>query len=256
MDKQPLTGKTVVITRSAEGSEDWINEFTELGALVYNLPTIAMEPLKVNSDLEHEFKNLPEVDWLIFTSATGVRYFAKMTRELDLNPAGREMPPVAAVGNKTADAARALGMRVEYIPDSETSDELGRDLEPVAHKTIMLLRTTIASDELPSKLAKRDAIIKDLKIYKTSPRTDPDEQFSEMLAKGAVAYVTFASPSAVEGFCARITIDDMVIAKKIPVVAIGPSTAEALKKHHFEQLLVAERASVAGVIMAILEHIK
>lgn len=254
MEKQPLSGKTVVITRSAEGSEDWSNALSELGAVIYHLPTIAMQPLRVNPDIEHEFKNLPQTDWLVFTSATGVRYFSEIMHELDMDPAGREMPPVAAVGHTTADAARALGMHVEYVPHTETSEELGRDLEPVAHKTIMLLRTTIASDGLPEKLKKRHATVKDLKIYVTSPRTDPDPIFSDKLARGDVAYITFASPSVVEGFCERITREDMARARSIPVVAIGPSTAEALKSNHFQNVIVAERASIAGIVMAILKH--
>ena len=69
----PLKNKTVLITRSADQSEDFINKLQDLGA-----NTIALPLIETTATNQHELTtlfNTKKYDWLIFTSTNAVKFF-------------------------------------------------------------------------------------------------------------------------------------------------------------------------------------
>ncbi|HEY3846538.1 MAG TPA: uroporphyrinogen-III C-methyltransferase, partial [Acetobacteraceae bacterium] len=73
----PLRGKRIVVTR-AKGQSDRLSEkLRELGAQAIELPTIEIAPAADYGPLDRAIANLASYDWLIFTSANGVRAFVE-----------------------------------------------------------------------------------------------------------------------------------------------------------------------------------
>ncbi len=243
-----LKNKTVVVTRSPRGSLEWHDKLVALGAKVYNLPTITMAPVKLDQTIITELSKLEDYDWLIFTSASGVRYLKLLVTQAGINLKQLRLPKVAVIGSKTSSELATIGVRAEFIPSTSSSQALGEELEPVKGTKILLLRTTIASDDLPDILKKRGALVTDLRIYQTANVTSKDPKFSVMLQANQVDFITFASPSAVAGFVNFLIAGDLKIAKRLPVVAIGPSVAEALLNAGFANVATAKQPFLESVI--------
>ena len=246
-----LEGKTIVVTRGKKGSRRWNKSLTVEGATVYNLPTITMSPVGPDEAITAAFKNLDSFDWIVFTSAIGVNYFLELVRQLGFGKVSDLHSRIAVIGSQTADEALKAGLSVAFQPSLSDSEHLSNELTPVADKSILLLRTTFASDDLPLDLRQKGAEVTDLRIYKTAIITGHDASFSQLLETSKVDYITFASPSAVQGFISRVNKEDLELAKNLKVVAIGPSVGRTLADSGFVNVHVANEASLEGVVQTL-----
>ena len=74
-EQKPLLGRSVVVTRAREQASGLAAQLAELGAEVIQFPTIDIRPLADYADVDAAVRDLPRYDWLIFTSANGVKCF-------------------------------------------------------------------------------------------------------------------------------------------------------------------------------------
>jgi uroporphyrinogen-III synthase len=86
--------RRVLVTRAEPGASETADRLKAMGCEPLVEPMFAVEPVS---------PSLPEFDALAFTSANGVRMFAKLS--------GRRDVPVFCVGGRTAGAAREAGFR-------------------------------------------------------------------------------------------------------------------------------------------------
>lgn len=247
---KPLSGQTVVLTRSDGGNREWQKPIEALGAEVYSLPTISLNPIKLNQAIKNTFESINSFDWLIFTSANGVRFAALLFEEMSLHFEQLEVP-VAVIGTSTAQAAKDHGLDVAFQPTIPESSALAAELEPVRGKKILLLRSSIAPDDLEQKLLARAGEVIDLPVYSTEVIVEPDPGFAAAVGSKQSLCIVFASPSAVEGFFERITGSTFKLAQDLPYIALGPSVRDALREKGFQNVRLAGDSSIKGVISCL-----
>ena len=114
-EKLPLFGVSVVVTRAREQAAGLSARLRDLGAGVIELPTIETRPPADWGPLDRAIAGLNTYDWLIFTSANGVRYF---TQRLDEGAGDlRDLrAKICAIGPATADAVESLHLKVDLMP--------------------------------------------------------------------------------------------------------------------------------------------
>ena len=103
--------------------------------------------------LDRSIDRLTEYDWLVFTSANGVRFFVRRLEERgrDLRALGHLK--LAAIGPTTAEALAGFHLRADLVPESYRSEALAEALGQVAAgRKILLARAdrgrTLLKDEL------------------------------------------------------------------------------------------------------------
>nr|WP_201260043.1 uroporphyrinogen-III C-methyltransferase [Tissierella sp. P1] len=99
-EKKPLLGENIVVTREKAHAIDTIKKIEKLGGNVISFPTIKLEEITPNKELEEAIKNISKYSYIVFTSVTGVDIFFKKLLELEdiRTLAGIK---IAAVGIKT-----------------------------------------------------------------------------------------------------------------------------------------------------------
>jgi uroporphyrinogen III methyltransferase / synthase len=129
----PLFGTRIVVTRAREQADTLSVKLRDLGADVVELPTIAIEPAMDYSALDAAICNLEQFDWLIFTSANGVKYFLDRldASTVDLR---KLRAKICAIGPATRKAVEALHLKVdlmgkEYVAESLVEAFAAHDLE-------------------------------------------------------------------------------------------------------------------------------
>lgn len=249
-----LKGKLVVVTRSVEGSEPWIKYLKEQGATPYFFPTIEIVPADITPAIENALKNISDFDWVIFTSAAGVRSMKFLAEKSGIDLSAKRMPKIATIGIATAAATKRLGYRVAFQPSESNGVALGYELEPVNGKSILLLRTAIASHDILKILEVRGGKITDLSLYKTIYHRDPDPKFEKLLQNGKIDFLTFASPSAVRGFFKRVPRNLIPKTKEIPSIAIGPKVGEVLKKAGFKNIEITKEPTIEAIVAGVIEN--
>jgi uroporphyrinogen-III synthase len=251
-----LAGKIVVNTRAPEQSQELTDALEVLGAEVRQLPLVSFAPPEDFAELDSAFRRFPEFDWVLFTSQNAVRFVFRRGCEVkprrDKQPA---RPLVAAVGTATAQAARNLDIRVDYVAQNQTGESLAAELrQKMAGLKVFLPRSDRADDRLPSALRAAGAEVLEVVAYRTAIPESMDRKILESIRKAEVDVVVFASPSAFENLRAIIAPAEVEeLSKQVRFAAIGPTTAAAIRNGGAQVAIEANESSAAALAEAIAE---
>jgi uroporphyrinogen III methyltransferase/synthase len=256
--QQPLFGKNIVVTRDIPGNIDFSHKIIRRGGNPIKFPTIKIKPLTQKNEFLHTLAKITEYDWIIFTSGNGVTIFFQALQSLGKDARVFGSKKIAAIGGKTADKLSEFGIKADFVPGVFTSKELGRQL--IAHtnlkaKKVLLLRSKIASNELVELLQKAGAEINDVAIYTAQQEKNDNGCLIEEINKGRIDWLTFASPSSVDGFFEQVPAD-IVNSANVKVASIGPVTSERLKNLGVNVDITAEEHTLDGLIDAIEQTYK
>jgi uroporphyrinogen III methyltransferase / synthase len=237
LERRPLHGQIVGVTRARAQASELAARLRELGAQVLETPAIRIEPRSV-------LLARPETyDLICFTSPNGVRvYFEALGRDARAL-AGTT---VAAIGLGTAAELEGHGIRADIVPERFVAEGLLEALPDVRGMSVLVARAAGARDVLPDGLRQRGASVHVLPLYDTVA-----EPIGRDALEGAT-YVTFTSSSTVRFFLdGGGTLPDGA-----RVVSIGPVTSATLREHGIEAHAEAEQHDIDGLVRAILEDVR
>ena len=170
MSKAPLTGRRIALTRPAASSGDWRKRLEALGADVVELPLIQVSK-DINLDtLAEVLTEFGSYEWLIFTSANGVRYFFEEFIRVHEDIRALGLVRIAVVGEATAAAVRELRLRVDLQPKKASGEELARTLierEAMDSAKVLVVTGNRNKEELVDRLHDARTIVDRLVVYKT-----------------------------------------------------------------------------------------
>ena len=250
-ERLPLFGKRIVVTR-AKGQADALSaRLGALGAAAIEIPTIEIRPAADCGPLDRAIANLSSYDWLIFTSANGVRFFLdRLDRSAtDLRALrGR----ICAIGPATRAAIEALHLKVDLMGKEYVAEGLLEAFTPYdpAGKVVLLPRAAVARDLVPAELARRGAHVDVVEAYRTVVPDEAARQAREVFdAAPKPDCITFTSSSTVENFVAAAGAETLA---GVPVVSIGPVTTRTARRLGIEVAAEARVFTDAGLVEAVL----
>lgn len=245
MDKKAtsLKGKVVALTRPVGQAEEAGKLIEERGGVPYYIPAIEIKPLSNPLGVKHFIAELEsgKVDYVMLMSTNGVKYLFSVAESLNqtrqlTNGLGKTF--VIAVGPRTAKELEAYNVHVGLIPEKYSSEGIIECLKgkELAGKTIRIPRTTSATPTLNDQLKALGADVEEIHVYESGLPVDEGlkARFLEDLTAGKINAILFGSGLSAKNIFKMITekvsIEKIreILAKKVTVVAIGPTTAEAL----------------------------
>ena len=258
----PLSGRRVLVTRSASQGADLRDRLRARGATVLHLPAIRFEA-RQSTAFDHALAALGDYDWLVLTSANAVRFLLARCTEIaatdEVDPlmtlgTADDGPRVAVVGSATQEALAAHGIPVDLVPSRFTGADLAAAMAVSEGARVLLPRAVGGRPEIAAALRARGAQVDDLPIYETLPGHYDSEALSS-LPRG-IDVLTFTSPSAVRntraGLAAQLSADVLDGLWRQPAVCIGPTTAEAARRLGLSVAAVAQPSTMAGLVDAVV----
>lgn len=237
------TGAGVVVTRDEGDEGDLTRLLADRGLRVIHWPTIRTAPPEDPEPLAAALASLDRFDWAVFTSPRAARVVRGVARPPSLR--------VAAVGEATGDALAAAGWVADLVPDTQTGDALVlalADADVGAGDRVLFPASAIARDTVPDGLERLGAEVVQVVAYRTEAAPLDRASCRTELEAGDVTIVTFTSPSTVENLAAGLGPGLMDLAvRSTRAVAIGPTTAGAVKAAGWGDVEVAEPHSLEGV---------
>lgn len=252
----PLLGKRVAITRARAQASVLREELAALGAEVIEVPTIEIRPPDSWEPLDAAIRRLEEFQYLLVTSANGVRNFLAR-----LAAAGRDVGAlsgltIGAVGPATAAELARAGVKVDIVPAEYVGEGLmaalgDRDLRG---KAFLIPRARVARDLVPRALEERGARVEVVEAYQTAvPQTSPEE-LARMLTPPPDA-ITFTSSSTATNFAKLVGRDRLVQTLGSAVIAsIGPITSQTLRELGLAVTVEARESTTAGLAKSLGEY--
>ena len=210
-----------------------------LGYRVHAVPTVVIEPLPFAPP------DLDAYDWVVVTSATGVRAL------LDAAAASPRAVRWAAVGPGTAAELTVRGLAAAAVPERSRGVRVAEAIagvEPLAGLSVLLARADAAADDLPASLRAAGARVEELDVYHTVAGPEASRAgIAAALADPALAAAVFASGSAVLGLV-RLGGER---ARQLPAITIGPATSEVARAEGMRVVAEAEWPGVDGLVLAV-----
>lgn len=252
---RPLAGRAILVTRPAGQAPRLVSALREQGADPIELPVIAIEPPTSFEPMDEAIRRR-NYDWVVFTSANGVRFFHERLRALGESADWFQRARVAAIGPETARAVRAIGVTADLVPDEYVAEALVACLAvaaPLHGQRVLLPRADIARDALSGGLMREGAVVDSVVAYRTvAAPTSPE--IERRLSAGEIDAITFTSSSTVRAFLGMLSSPHVL--DQLTLACIGPITAQTLRISGFEPTVVAQTYTVAGLVHALCDHYK
>lgn len=251
-EKQPLSGKRILVTRPKQLISVMAEKLRKLGAEVLELPAIRTETVKENEKLQESLKKLDSYDWIGFTSRIGVQVFFQ-----EMNALGKDIRSlcgvkIAAIGAGTTEELRRRGLVADLVPevyDGASMAEAMTATGSMGNARVLLPRAAAGNQELVDVLEKAGAQVDDVPIYETRyEKTGIIDEKAEFEA-GKIDYAVFTSASTVKGFVEATPGLDY---KLVKAVCIGKQTAAAAQKAGMK-CFVAEKATMDSLAEKVVE---
>lgn len=255
-DPKPLSGRRIVLTRPAGSSADWRLRLEAQGAEVVELPLIKVTKDVDLNTLAEVLQEFGSYEWVIFTSANGVKYFFEEFIRVHEDIRTLGLVRIAVVGEATAAAVRDLYLRVDLQPKKASGAELADELlklESIDSAKVLVVTGNRNRDTLVEKLHEARAIVDQLPVYKTLENDlSADSVAADFRAKGADA-ILFASPSAVQSFFDQAAALKLGAKARKPLAgSIGPSTTATMKQLGLPVDFESAEASLDSLVAALL----
>lgn len=251
----PLFGRRVAITRTRDQNSELREKLETLGAEVLELPLITITKDVDKYGFVEILGELGTYDWIVFTSANGVRYFFEdfLKGYQDIRALG--LLRFACIGRATAREIEKYHIKVECMPDTATGASLADALIATGsldHAKIIVVTGNLNRDKLVKKLEAARAIVDRMQIYKTEKTDLANDPVADDFRQHGADAILFASSSAAESFHAQAEALTLAPGAKQPLVgSIGEQTTETLTENGMEPDFVAEKPSLDALIAAM-----
>ncbi len=250
-ERLPLFGRKIVVTRARDQAGDLAAKLRALGADAVELPMIEVRPALDPRPLDQAIGRLASYDWIIFTSANGVRFFLeRLDRSaVDLRALRAR---ICTIGPATRRVLEALHLKVDLMPPEYVAEGLIEAFarHELAGKRILLPRAAVARDLVPAELSRRGAQVDVVEAYRTEAPADAAKRAGAIFTgRGRPDWITFTSSSTVKNFveCAGRDVLDGV-----RVASIGPVTSATVRGLGIKVAVEADSYTIDGLVEAIL----
>jgi uroporphyrinogen III methyltransferase/synthase len=256
-ETKPLFGWRVLVPRTKEQAGTLSSRLRGYGSVPEEVPTISVEPPRNPQQMDKAIRGLVEgrYEWVAFTSVNAVKAVREKFDEYGLDARAFSGLKIAAVGDKTAAAIEAWGLRADLVPSGEQSarglledwppyDDL---LDPI--NRVFLPRADIATETLVAGLVDLGWEVDDVTAYRTVRATPPPAQTREAIKTGKFDAVVFTSSSTVRNL---VGIAGKPHASTV-IAVIGPATAKTAEEHGLRVDVLAPSPSVEVLVDALAD---
>jgi len=250
----PLTGKTILVTRSLGQSSTFSNLLQHQGATVIEMPALEIVPPASWEKLDRAIAHLLEFDWLILTSTNGVDYFFERLAAQNRDARALAGVKIAVVGEKTAQSLKQHGLQADYIPPDFVADSLVENLQvQLKSKKVLFPRVESGGREvLVKELTAIGAEVVEVAAYQSRCPEVFAPGALEALQRGSIDVISFASSKTVKCFYQLLKAQGGADLSGVCIASIGPQTSKTCMELLGRVDVEATEYTLEGLTQAIV----
>jgi uroporphyrinogen III methyltransferase/synthase len=259
IERRPLLGRRVLVTRARHQVAHFRELLSEAGAEVVEFPTLEIRPPSSWGAADRAIAALESYAWVLFTSANGVDAFLNRLweRGRDLRALGQAR--IGAIGPATARRLQERGLRVDMSPREYRAEGILEALHGrVRGARILLARAREARDILPRQLKEAEgAHIDVVEVYRSEvPKADA-AGLRRSLEEKKIDVATFTSSSSVKNLASLLGVRDLSgLFGACEVACIGPITSETARAHGLSPSIEPEKYTIPALAAAVIDRFR
>ena len=249
LERRPLHGRRIVVTRARAQASELARRLDALGAEPIELPAIRIEPRIDSDDVRRAVESLHAYALVCLTSSNGVNLLFEAMAAQGRDARALANASVAAIGSGTEAALASYGVIADIVPDRFVAEELVEALDALQlqGKPVLVARAAEGREVLPDALRRKGAEVDVVTLYETvAEEPDPDA-----LERARDAdFITFTSSSTVRNYFEAAGKNGVPDGARI--VSIGPVTSQTIREAGLSVDVEAQRHDIAGLVEALL----
>lgn len=250
-EEKPLFGKRVVVTRTRKQAGILSEQLRRLGADVFELPTIRIEPPENLKEFAELVQDAHTYDWLIFTSPNGVEAFFEIFYKLYSDAREIGGVRIAAMGPGTAQKIREYRMAVDLMPKTFVAEGLieafDEEVGTLDNLKMLWVRAESARKVISKALHKKMVILDEAIAYRTVAETEDISGGIARFQEEGGDVITFTSSSTVESFLKL----GLPLPENLKIASIGPITSKTLQSNGLYVDIEAAQHDIPGLVRAV-----
>jgi uroporphyrinogen-III synthase len=258
---RPLDGIRVAITENRY-PEQLTQLLERLGASVLSCPLLKETPVE-DANGARRFLSLCEntaIDYIVFYTGVGVDILFRSVTKPEILANSR----IVARGPKAVNALKRVGMRVDLVADTATTEGILQTLsrEDLKGKTVLVQLYGQDNPELSSALQKRGATVVGVSLYSYTQASDADSirDLVKRIVDRKIDAIVFTSATQVPFFFK--TADEMVepgvfrerFQSDVVVASVGSVTSRALRDAGVQPHVVPADSKMGPLAKALGEY--
>ncbi|MDA8086121.1 MAG: uroporphyrinogen-III C-methyltransferase, partial [Nitrospiraceae bacterium] len=257
-EMKPLFGHRVLVTRRHSSGSEWAAGFEsleDLGAEIMQFPTLEIAPPESWQTLDEALGRIGSYDWIIFTSANGVKFFFERFARLGMDIRSIRAK-ICAVGSKTAQSVRRFCLNVDMVPEEFRAEGLiksFRELYPagLAGIRFLLPRAAEAREIFPEKVRQMGGFMDVPASYRAIKPLAHGKRLKRFLKEGRITVATFTSGATFTNFMEMVGEDAADLLRGVAIAAIGPVTAKRIVQAGLKVDIMPAEATMEALEEAI-----
>jgi uroporphyrinogen III methyltransferase/synthase len=242
---RPLFGQRVLVTRPRHQAGPLLERLAELGAQILVQPAIRISEPADWGPVDAELASVDRYDWLVFSSANGVRCLLDRLFERGGDLRRLASVRLAAIGPATAEELAKYRLRADLVPEEYRAEALGAVLGAEASgRTFLVARASRGRQVLAEQLTAAGGTVRQIVVYRSTDVEEPDPEVAAALAEGRIDWVTVTS-SAIARSLVRLFGDALRHSK---LASISPVTSGVLGELGYRPAVEATRYTMEGLV--------
>lgn len=244
-----LHGKTILVTRPREQSEEFEKLLHAQGAKCIVFPTIEIVPPESWNECDAAIEKLDSYHAIVFASLNAVDSFFSRLNEHKIHILKNH--PVYVVGEKTYSAVVQHGITPVSPPDVHDGRHLAEKLvtSGVKGKRFLLPKGNLGRATVREELLKHGAVVDEVIVYRTvAPSNSGVDTLKRMFQQKEIDAITFFSPSSIENF---LSVIPSAMLSRTAIAVIGKTTAEAAAHWGLTVDVIANPSTSEGLVNAL-----
>ncbi len=255
-----LSGKKIILTRSQDQLSDSQILFEKNGADVYDLPSLIIGPPDDWSPVDDALGEIDIFDWIIFSSANGVRNIEDRFNQMDLSLSEiSKRIKISAVGRKTANLLTLIGAKISFVPPKFVADSLIQHFPEtkVGLKFFIPRVQSGGRSLLAESFRSMGSEVVEVAAYESFCPDHIPKKTLDALKKKNIDILTFTSGKTVihtRTLLKKYFGEDWLdLIKDIKIVSIGPQTTLSCLKNIRKPDKEAQSYDLDGLVKACIE---
>ncbi len=252
-ESRPLIGKRIVVTRTRKQAGSLSDGLRVLGADVFELPTIRIDPPEDLLGFARLVQDAHTYDWIVFTSPNGVESFFDVFYKIYKDARSIGGARIAAVGPGIEKKIKEYHLAVDLMPEKrfvgEGLVEAFKKEGSVENQKILWVKAERTREIVGKSLTEMGAILDEAVAYRTVKETEDVSGSRARFEREGADLITFTSSSTVDHFMDL----GLPLPPDLKIASIGPITSKTVAKHGLTADITAERHDIPGLIAAVVE---
>ena len=250
-----LRDKIFISTRPQDKNDELTALLAGEGAQVVEFPLIEIKPAEIPPEAEIYFRNSDQFQWIIFTSANGVKYFFEKLIAVTGTHNLKNTIQLAVIGKKTEQVLQSYGYYASFVNPGSTAEDfagpfLNHIKKEIFRPNVFLPLGNLARSVIQDQLKQVANCIR-ADVYKTESAESYDPKIIKQIKEDNYDMIIFTSPSGVRSF--KNVMPDSPH-KNIRMACIGAVTRLEALQNGYHPLATAQNSSSEGMVESIINY--